>query len=130
VKKPYTVSKAGMEKDPTAAQMVEEHYQNYVENGYRILDNWDHRKGAPFTRKMPGGYWQTEDHGFLDHLYRIKRPDGSTIYVSEPYHLHPSEFPVLMEEEKQGWKISIDGHCLWFPGWTVRIMFSREELQV
>lgn len=128
MKKPYTVSKAGMEKDPTAARMVDEHYRSFVENGYRILDNWDGK--SPFVRRGSHNTWMVETkYDFLDHMYRIRRPDKSIIYVSEPYHLYPDDFDVLKQAEADGWNISIDGHCLWFPGRTVRIMFSRGEFQ-
>jgi hypothetical protein len=75
--------------------------------GIKVKQGWTRRAPAPFIEKIYGSTYTFRDpFDLLDHKYRLLYPDGSTVFVSEPYgyderRLHECALalgPVAVEE--------------------------------
>lgn len=61
---------------------------------------------------------------WADHL-SVKRGEGITVYIAEPYRLYPAAFRDFENLEAHGWNVIVDGQSLHNPGRTVRVRIYK-----
>jgi hypothetical protein len=65
---------------------------------------------------------------WVDHYY-VQSRDGHRDYVSEPYQLDVDDLEHLLKLNREGWDVYITAAgARWFPGHTLKIELSREEV--
>lgn len=97
--------------------------------GYRIpgsltREYWPQtllRTICPATELLGEWYPQWCDHPAIE-----RRRSEPTLYVCHPYHLGPAAFRDLLTLDEAGWRVSVTGASIYYPGATVRVAIWRE----
>lgn len=110
---------------------VAERSARLKKQGYRIRP-WHAGARTPACVRRNNGYgsyWEFDydlTRGWLDHHYKLLDPNGSSIFVSEPYGLFGDSLARLARLAQSGWNVSIDsGRALWVPGGTVAVWIRK-----
>ncbi len=109
--------------DMTATEAAEHNLAAFKDNGIRVARNWDRR--APFVEHLGRGEWLIRDRTLLDHLYRLRYPNGRVVYATEPYGLDESDLRDLGGLLDEGWSVRIGQMPLWYPGRTTQVLIER-----
>lgn len=88
-------------------------------DGIRRLSGWGDWRRSPAMR-----FGDYANQPWLDHLYRLRFPDGQIVYRAEPYWLTEDDLAELEQVRGDGWKIYFGGYP-WHAGSTVVISFER-----
>ena len=79
-------------------------------DGYPGMKEWDHQLVC----------------GWMDHAYRLIKPDGTPIFVSEPYGIDGGALIRLQYLHTNGWQVAIrPDKALHYPGLTVAIWITK-----
>jgi hypothetical protein len=128
----------GKEKHPTpdriaAAEAVWYQVKLLTSQGWKMRPWHPTSPGSPCTVKAE--YYRSarewDDNlirGWMDHAYRLIAPDGSPVFVSEPYGIDGDALVRLQYLHSNGWRIAIRPEiALHYPGRTVAIWIRKRE---
>jgi hypothetical protein len=88
---------------------------------------WGSWGRSPAKLFAPDGWFTGGGHHWLDHLYRLRKHDGTLLYVAEPYDLDLGDLADFQALETEGWHVAIDGCGVHHPT-TLRITIWRGPL--
>ena len=97
----------------------------YLQSGISILPK---DGGAPGIKKLKGGSYIGDPEVFKvirDHGYRLKYPDGSVVYMEEPYDFDWTDVMQMARLVENGWQIKFGGPAMHVPGLTIPIQYKR-----
>jgi hypothetical protein len=81
----------------------------------RSLPGWGHPRSSPARRWAelgPHGAYMVRHRSWLDHLYRLRFANGTTVYRAEPYWLTEDDLDELGLLREDGWRVELGGaHC-------------------
>jgi hypothetical protein len=111
----------------SATGIAEQNLALYIDHGWKVRMDWDSHAPKPCVERFPqGSYVIRRTHHWLDHLYRIYRPDGTKHYCAEPYGLNAGDLEHLVEIGADGWDVRIGQYPLWYPGCTTQIILTAK----
>jgi hypothetical protein len=112
-----------LRNDPSAKVIADENLAFSRSIGYEPDYGWD--EDCPYEN---AGNPKSAHH-FLDHMYRLVKPDARTIYVAEPYGVRASDFAEFMRLADKGWHVYIGQYPLYFPGRCTQVCIVRMTIE-
>ena len=115
-----------------------EHAETLMAAALSTIAHRRDEKGAKRSNQSQGPWWllrrSAPDSGWAqapgdDHTYSLTfREGGERRYISEPYNLSLGEVKGMIAfAEKWGLDFVLDGKSRWYPGWTLRVVWTRSS---
>jgi hypothetical protein len=117
---------AAVVHDPETGQFAPCPCHRRAADGYA---GWHLRKGpAPLLATLHGHDVRSWRPDWVDHSYRLHRPNGSWCWVAEPYSLGPDAFADFAYLEQHGFWVGV---TTWkarhYPGHTLAVSITTTE---